>query len=62
MLRIHFDQEIPMREPLKPTGSLTVQEFSDIFGFTSRALVAAIEKQHLRLSKPFYSFNNQAAR
>jgi len=51
-----------MRESLKPTDSLTVQEFADIFGFTSKALIAAIEHQHMRLPKPFYSFKDLAAR
>jgi hypothetical protein len=36
MLPIHFDQELPMRESWKPTDSLTVQEFADIFGFTTQ--------------------------
>jgi hypothetical protein len=51
-----------MREPLKPTDSLTVQEFADIFGFTAKALIAAIEKQHMRLPKPFYSYKDLASR
>ena len=51
-----------MRESLKPTDSLTVQEFADIFGFTSKALIAAIEKQRMKLPKPFYSIKDLAAR
>lgn len=51
-----------MHESLKPTDSLTVQEFADIFGFTAKALIAAIEKQRMRLPKPFYSFKDLAAR
>ena len=51
-----------MHESLKPTDSLTVQEFADIFGFTTKALIAAIEKQRMSLPKPFYSFKDLAAR
>jgi hypothetical protein len=62
MLQTHFDQELPMRKALKPTDSLTVQEFADIFGFTIKALIAAIEKQRMSLPKPFYSVQDLAAR
>jgi hypothetical protein len=51
-----------MRESLKPTDSLTIHEFSDIFEFTTKALIAAIETQHMRAPKPFYSFEDLAAR
>jgi hypothetical protein len=41
--------------PLTENDSLTIKQFSDLFGFPVPALIVAIERNRGALRKPFYS-------
>lgn len=48
--------------PLSETTQLTIKEYSDLFGFTVPAMIAAIERNRGTLNKPFYSIGELAER
>jgi hypothetical protein len=48
--------------PLTESDSLTIKQFSDLFGFPVPALIVAIERNRGVLRKPFYSIADLADR
>jgi hypothetical protein len=57
-------KELAMHHPetLTPESSLKISEFAEIFGFPPSAVLSAIERQRLALTRPFYTFKQLAER
>ncbi|MGD0544678.1 MAG: hypothetical protein ABSB65_09730 [Candidatus Acidiferrales bacterium] len=47
---------------LTPDSSLTISEFSDLFGFPAEAVILAVENQRSKLRKPLYTYRDLASR
>ena len=47
---------------LTPHSSLKISELADLFGFSSEAIIMAIQNQQLKLRKPFYTYRELAGR
>lgn len=51
-----------VRASLTESDSVSLKEFSDLFGFPVQALIVAIERNRGALKKPFYSIADLAQR
>jgi hypothetical protein len=47
---------------MKPTDTLSIEEFARLFGFKPQALLEAIENQQRKNPKPFFTIPDLAAR
>jgi hypothetical protein len=46
------------KAPLTPQDTLTINEFSELFGFPASAIIIAIERQRGSFAKPYYSIQD----
>jgi hypothetical protein len=49
-------------EELTVESTLSISEYADLFGFSPEAVLQAVLAQNVKLRKPFYTFQDLAAR